>query len=74
MIPLYVIYENPKDYPGKFVVRRWACSAGGAVPDQAPVAVVGTIEAARGALHDQMAFNRLRRSSDDDPVIREIWV
>src|SRR5689334_11994819 len=21
--PIHVIYENPKDYPGKFVVRAW---------------------------------------------------
>ena len=70
--PIYVIYENPRDIPGKFVVRPWRMRAEGCFPDQEPHAVVDTLEEARAALPaDVFPIGRMRQ---DDPVIVECWV
>lgn len=70
----YAIYENPRDFPGKFVVRRWAIVRGGMepLPEAEPLGVVDTIEAAR-ALVPQGLYP-LGRQEQDDAVIREVWI
>jgi hypothetical protein len=64
---LYTIYENPRDYPGKFVVRRWV----GLKPD--PTAEVrDTLADARAAVPVGRVL--LSRMADDDPCIAETWI
>lgn len=71
MPPVFCIYENPADYPGKFVVRRWV----GMDPDREPVTVAETLDAAREALKELNPYLvRLDRCPDDDPVILETWI
>jgi len=71
MPPLFCIYQDPADYPGKFVVRRWV----GMDPDREPVTVAETLEAARAELKRlNPHLVRLERSHDDDPVILESWI
>lgn len=64
----FVIYENPRDYPGKFVVRKWQ----GLEPDIAPLTVCESLEIARSFVPPDK-FN-LGRHKNDDPAIREVWI
>jgi len=68
---IFTVYENPKDYPGKFVIRRFV----GTVPDQQPTAVSDTLQGARADLlkiHPHLVH--LSRRAGDDPVIVETWL
>ena len=68
---LYVIYWNPKDYPGKHVVRPWRIDA----PEARPVGLAveaDTLDAARELLPDGLV--NLGRMEKDDPCIVETWI
>lgn len=71
----YVIYERPKDYPDKFVVRRWVIKAGNEeealIADKAAV-LVNTLEQARAVV--PQGLYRIPRAQEDDPVIVETWI
>jgi len=67
----YAIYENPSDFPGQFVVRKWIISAGEAVPTNEHW-TAKTLEEARGHVPPWLAC--LTRSPEDDPVIVEVWI
>lgn len=72
-LTMYVVYRNPSDYPGKYVVREWSLSPGGVLcANMNPHAVADTIEDARESIPDDAA--RLLRHAEDDPVIEETWV
>lgn len=71
MPPVFTVYESPKDYPGKFVIRRWI----GMDPDREPVAVGDTLEDVRAELKKLNPYLvRLERDVLDDPVILETWI
>lgn len=72
-LEIFTIYVNPKDYPGKFVVRRWSIVRGNPkpVPDAQPWAVTDSLAAARAALPP--ALYRLERQPGDQPQILETW-
>ena len=67
-LTLYVIYNNPSDYPGKFVVRRWiglqACAE--------PEGVFATLNKARGIL--PIGSVSVSPQEYDDPCIAEVWI
>jgi hypothetical protein len=68
-----VVYFNPSDYPGRYVVRVQRPGPGGAIQEEAePRAVVDTLEEARKML--PWYLTNLGRYPDDDPVIVEVWV
>jgi len=73
---MYVVYRNPSDYPDKFVVRHYVVISGAVlVEDGPPMAVVDTLEDARGSIATTAGeLVRLPRHKDDDPVIVEVWV
>ena len=72
----FVIYENPLDFPGKFVLRQHSdhyesgVALWGAAAE--PDAVEDTLEAVRHKLPAGV-FN-MGRYSQDDPVIKEVWI
>lgn len=70
----FTIYENPKDYPGKFVVRRFAVVHGKAEPqpEAKAWAVTDSLEMARKSLPRGLVHTS--RHPQDDPVIVETWV
>jgi hypothetical protein len=73
----YVIYFDPLDYRGQYVVRGWTMQRkpedGPALkPDPEPLAVVGTIEEARLAV--PVGLNPFRRDPDDEFQIVETWI
>lgn len=76
--PLYqwAVYEDPADYPGKWVVRRFAITqTGNAIvsieKDAEPLIVADSLDEARKVI-PQGAYC-LGRHPDDDPVIFEVW-
>lgn len=66
-LPLYIIYKNPGDFPGKFIVRFW-------IMDKPTdfVTVSETLEAARGTIPTG-SFN-IGKHQSDAPQIIEVWV
>jgi hypothetical protein len=69
---LYTGYENPRDFPGQFVVRRWLADAGGVKCERRPFALGSTLESVRRLL--PAGLHCLPRATTDDPVIVETWV
>ena len=49
-LAVYVIYANPSDYPGKYVVRRQVVTSTAIVNDAEPLGVVDTLDQARALL------------------------
>jgi len=66
-IELLVIYRDPHDYPGKFVVRRWWNQ----IPEREPTLVCDSIEQARTVIPIHAVY--LGRYDEDDPAIYEVW-
>lgn len=75
---LYVIYHNVKDYPGKFLVKRWNLKGATAKANQSRaresqlVGVVDLLEEARKLIPP--GLHNLGRREQDDPVIAETWI
>ena len=75
---LYVIYQNVKDYPGKFPVKRWNLTSATAEADQVRaresqlVGVVDSLEEARKLI--PAGLHNLGRRDHDDPLIVEAWI
>lgn len=68
----WTVYRFPKDYPGKYVVRRWLCPAGKDPVPTDEVHTEDTLDAARA--HIPFDRCRLCRSPSDDPNILETWI
>lgn len=75
-VGLWVVYMNPRDYPGKFVVRGWKQSPGGSMhPNQLPSAVSSSLKQARSLVGlSKATHTRFDRHPTDDPAILEVWV
>ena len=65
---LYVIYENPTDFPGKFVLRRWRMEK----PDPQPLKVGDTLFDVRIALPRNVV--NIGRMHGDDACIVEVHI
>jgi hypothetical protein len=72
-LPLFAIYENPKDFPNKYVVRLWEINRqlGKTIATRYCV-VKDTLEECRKALPP--GLYRIGRESSDDPIIIESWI
>lgn len=67
----YVIYVNPADMPGKFVVREWHVVRDELLPVAGRAWPANTLEQARAMVPEGLV--RLGRQEVDDPVILETW-
>jgi hypothetical protein len=67
----FVVYQNPTDYPGKFVVRRQVVKGKWVRADAKPLCVVSTLQEARSAI--PAGLYRQERHSDDTLAIVEVW-
>ena len=70
-LPIWVVYDHPKDYPDSYVARRWETNADGARATES--LVTGTLESVRETLIE-MHLTPLSRSPADDLKIVEIWL
>jgi hypothetical protein len=71
VLTIWVIYQNPKDHPGKWVLRPQYATPQGIVADPG-CAVGNTLEDVRACLPPGLV--KLTRHVDDDPVIYETWL
>jgi hypothetical protein len=71
----WVIYEDPSDYPGMYVVRRFKIGRADGksviVEDPEPMIVTDSLDQAREVI--PAGAYCLGRHPDDDPVIYEVW-
>lgn len=72
----WTVYVNPSDYPGKWVVRRFAITRTedeivGVAKDNEPLIVADSLDEARKVIPPGAYC--LGRHEDDDPVIYEVW-
>lgn len=73
----FVIYRpTTKDFPGKWVVRRYVITADNQiVPDAQPLCLAPTLEVARVAIEmERPGLTLIMRLPEDDPVIEEVWL
>jgi hypothetical protein len=71
----WVIYRNPSDYPGKFVVREWTIAFGDnpePTPSATVTAIKDTIDEARTFVPN--GYVNIGRMQNDDPAIFEVWI
>lgn len=70
-LSMWVVTENPTDFPGQFVAREWLIGSGcRAVTANHHVAA--TLAEVRDMLPPLL--HRLPRDPKDDPVIVECWI
>ena len=72
VLPMYVVYDHPLDFPDLFVVRRRDISPGCDTPTD-KVWTCPEIEPLRAWLRGE-GMTCLPRDPADDPVIVETWV
>lgn len=70
-LSLWAITENPSDFPGKFVARRFIIGAG-VYAVTVDHHVADTLEDVRAMLPGHLV--RLPRDPDDEPIIVESWI
>jgi hypothetical protein len=72
-ITFWTIYQNPADYPGKFVVRaHWVAGGDGHVKYSPECTVHDTLDEARAAVPPGCFL--FPRDPSDDAVIAESWM
>jgi hypothetical protein len=70
-LEMFVIYERPRDYPDKYVMRRWEITHGGSRPTDYFV-LADTLEEVRRAVPPWCV--KLFRDAQDEPQIVESWI
>jgi hypothetical protein len=70
----WTVYVRPKDYPDKFVARRWVIAGGESCVfwPTTEVIVAETLDQVRAAL--PRGLYCLPRFLNDDPAILEVWL
>lgn len=67
----WVIYDHPRDYPTKYVLRRWNISANRMIATD-DVAVADSLAEIREMV--PQGLYQIPRCTDDDPCIVEVWL
>lgn len=70
---IYVVYDNPLDYPGEFVLKRDFILKGEVKRDPTFVIVTKDYKVIL-ELMQKKSLHRMARWEDDDPAIKETWV
>lgn len=72
-VEMFVVYENPSDFPGQYVCRKWRSYDDGTVDAEGQaVAVSPDYDFVREHIPDTCV--RMERAHDDDPAIKEVWL
>jgi hypothetical protein len=72
-LAMWTVYDNPRDYPGKYVARRFDVDASGPKPS-ASIIVMEDLDKLRDVLAFEMHLTCLTRDPDDEPQIVETWL
>lgn len=70
---IYAVYWNPRDYPGKFVVRQWMLIDNCSVPVDEPLIVEKYYKAVQEKM-EALGLYRLYPPIGSDPVLIEEWI
>lgn len=71
-LEMWVIYDNPSDYPGRFVARKYLVSPDGHnVTEDLLICI--NLDGLRDILISLGKVN-IGRMDNDDPVIKEVWI
>lgn len=68
----YVVYFNPPDFPGRFVVREWFIGRSGELLALTLIGTAPSLIEARALIPVGMV--NFRRSADDIPAVLEVWM
>lgn len=71
MLTVFAVYDRPRDYPNRVVVRAWLC-ADQPIPCE-PAELFASLDAAREFLA-RRGLQNIGRMPDDDSKIVECWV
>jgi hypothetical protein len=71
-LPVWTIYDHPRDFPHHFVARKHVATAGQTTAT-ADTILAHDIEALRVEMQ-RRGLIRVRRDRSDDPVIVESWL
>jgi hypothetical protein len=72
-LAIWTVYENPRDYPGKFVARRFDVDAKGPKPS-ASIIIAPNLKTLRSILAFEMHLICMPRNEGDEPQIVETWL
>ena len=78
-LSIYTVYDNPNDFPGEIIARRFELLDTGAVPTEEFFRGVA-LDEVRDAVCSWFVANhcfvptRIERSTDDEPHIVEVWL
>jgi hypothetical protein len=72
LLTIWVIYRNPADFPGKWVLRGQDAIAGGGVQPHATAYVADTLEELHAQLPPGLVL--LSPHPNDNPAIYETWI
>lgn len=67
-LAIYVVYFDPLDFPGRYVLRRWLAQE----PDPIPMAVTAELALVRNVIPDHCI--PIGSYPEQDPKIFEVWV
>jgi hypothetical protein len=67
-VPIVAVYENPSDYPGKYVARLWDIQR----RPTRYVMVKDDLESIRNNIPKTM--KRMEPCPQDDPILVETWI
>jgi hypothetical protein len=71
-LPMFVVYDHPRDYPNVYVARAHLTGKGRAEPT--PFAIMdGSLDTIQTTM-EALGLVKLDRSPQDDPVILETWI
>jgi hypothetical protein len=73
MLPMWTVYEHPKDYPDAYVARLFEVDADGPRATGS-VIIMKNLDDLRDVLAFQLHLTCLARNDVDDPVIVETWL
>jgi hypothetical protein len=73
-LEMFVVYAHPRDYPDRFVLRRWwiGRTPGEPEADKDWFYLADTLEEVR--THVPAHCVRLERDPHDEPQIVEVWI
>ena len=74
-LSIFTVYENPRDYPGSFVVRRFYVDGSSVQHAALPLVVTDTLDEARAAIRRAHPVAVcMARNDGDEPQIVESWI
>jgi hypothetical protein len=73
VLPLWTVYDHPRDYPEVYVARMSVVLSGGTCRITDEVILSGNLQLVRNALHAK-GLVPIERDPRDDPKIIEVWI